>query len=274
MSTQQIGVKKPSKRKANAALKEHGRAKPLPFISTLSLTFDIPLRHSDIPKFRSAVLRRIREHRPDWPEERAALFHNHLPGDGGIMNRYPLVQYRSQGGRATLFGVNEGAEALDELFRALPEGPGDMAAWPVVDRDRDRHFTPAFCDDGRMVPYKIYGYIPFDPERYAEYKASPSMGGKLTIMEQALTNALVTTLKQLGLDPPGGVTIRAEINDLDRKFKARTHRMTTGNSQEELYLLAFDLGFSANVLLPDRLAIGRKKAEGYGWLYQLPRQSG
>ena len=75
-------------------------------IKTLTIQFDTPLRCSEIPLFRGAVISAI-------PSSNI-LFHNH---DGtSLRYSYPLIQYKRIGGKAAITCIGKGVDAMEELF--------------------------------------------------------------------------------------------------------------------------------------------------------------
>ena len=67
-------------------------------IKTLTIQFDTPLRRSEIPLFRGAIIAAI-------PSSNI-LFHNH---DGtSLRYSYPLIQYKRIGGRAAITCIGKG----------------------------------------------------------------------------------------------------------------------------------------------------------------------
>ena len=75
-------------------------------IKTLTIQFDTPLRQSEIPLFRGAIIAAI-------PSSNV-LFHNH---DGtSLRYSYPLIQYKRIGGKAAITCIGNGIDAMEELF--------------------------------------------------------------------------------------------------------------------------------------------------------------
>ena len=78
-------------------------------IRLATVLFDTKIASAEIPYFRGSVIRL---------SEGNALFHNHCAE--GFHYAYPLVQYKRIKGCAALMGINQGAEALAELFGGRP----------------------------------------------------------------------------------------------------------------------------------------------------------
>ena len=78
-------------------------------IKTLIIRFANPIRSKEIPFFRGAVIQSL--------EQKNILFHNHT--ENGFRYSYPLIQYKSLGGKAAIVCVDNGTEAIGEIFNNL-----------------------------------------------------------------------------------------------------------------------------------------------------------
>lgn len=229
-------------------------------LNTTSLTFDLPLRHDQINEWRGALA--------DFVGKENDLFHNHdLEQNGGsthYKHRYPLIQYRVYGERAAVFGINEGAKALDELRRngKLQQFKigGRNRPLEVVSRQREGGWHLQFTPKDKLQRYRIYRYLPFSPENYQRYKALFSVQEKMDFLQNLLVNHIVTFANEVGWKIPKDQKLELTINDLDRVKKVKVH---------DTLLMAFDLVFSVNATLPEGLGLGRKTAFGFGWIIPL-----
>ena len=78
-------------------------------IKILNVLFNNELRNDEVGLFRGAVLAKLQE-------ASSVLFHNHLGTN--FRYSYPLIQYKRQGGKASIVCLEEGTEAIGELFAA------------------------------------------------------------------------------------------------------------------------------------------------------------
>ena len=230
-------------------------------IHTLSVIFNLRLRQEELEAFRGAVIALAgRENE---------LFHNHNNQDeeaetNKFHHRYPLIHYRIQNHAASLFGINEGAEAIDKLLRskAFKEFKMNGRALPlnIIERQENSSFALSLSPKKQVFAYRIYNYLPFNPDNYHQYKALPNFVQKVQFIEKLLANHLVAFAHAMNWEFPGNRRLEVTIHDIDRIKKTEVLG---------IQMMAFDLVFSCNTLLPDRLGIGRKAAFGYGWLYRL-----
>ena len=230
-------------------------------IRTLSVIFNLRLRAEDLEAFRGAVIAVAgRENE---------LFHNHNNLDdeteqNKFHHRYPLIHYRIQNHAASLFGINEGAGAIDKLLRSKVFKEFKMNGRPIhlniTERQENSSFALALTAKKQVYAYRIYNYLPLNPDNYYQYKQLPDFAQKVKFIEKLLANHLVAFAHAVNWAFPKNRRLDAVIMDIDRIKK--TEVLGT-------QMMAFDLVFSCNALLPDRLGIGRKAAFGYGWLYRL-----
>ena len=78
----------------------------MPKIQSLILQFANDLSTAEIPKFRGAVIASL--------EQNNILYHNH--DDKGVIYKYPRIQYKRLHQKAAIVAINEGVEAIHELF--------------------------------------------------------------------------------------------------------------------------------------------------------------
>jgi hypothetical protein len=226
-------------------------------VRTLSLTFDLPLHPDDLEAFRGAVasLAGIGNN----------LFHNHnnaIDAQTPYLFRYPRIQYQMHNGCASLFGINEGADALDGLTRrnawrnfAVNGRPMPLR---VAELRENNNFRLGLLPQPQR--YRIYNYLPFTADNYTQYKQLPYLTEKVAMLERLLANHIVGFGRQVGWQWGDDQRLQVTLNDMDRVKK---HNILGTD------LMAFDLVFAANATLPDRLGLGRKPAFGCGWIYRL-----
>lgn len=230
-------------------------------IRTLSIIFNLDLKQNELEAFRGAVIALAgRENE---------LFHNHNNHDeetegSKFHYRYPLINYRIQNQAASLFGINEGAEAIDKLLRSKAFNEfrinGDPYPLHIIERQENSSFLLSVLPKKQVYTYRIYNYLPLKPDNYHHYKALPGFVQKVEFIEKLLANHLIAFANAVGWKIPGNRRLKVSLQDIDRIKKM----VALG-----IPMMAFDMVFTCNALLPDRLGIGRKAAFGYGWLYRL-----
>jgi hypothetical protein len=188
-----------------------------------------------------------------------SLLHNHREHEEEMQPpalNYSKIHYRSHDKHASMVGIDEGAELLLSLIqneKFVSDMDGLLNA-PMV------HEHELLLTDIQQS-YRLYKYIPLSPEHYKIYKNLNSFIEKISFIEEKLTAHLKFFLHQIsGWDTQKIDLVKVTIKDIDRITKESAF----GNP-----LMGFDMVFETNVSLPDKMALGRKIALGFGWLYRL-----
>lgn len=233
----------------------------MPTLHTLSIIFNLRLRQDELESFRGAMIA--------LAGRGNELFHNHNNQDEETANnkfhyRYPLIHYRIQNHCASLFGINEGAKGIDKLLRSKAFKEFKMNGRPlllnIIERQENSSFALSLTSKKQLHSYRIYNYLPLNPDNYHQYKELPNFIRKVEFIEKLLANHIVAFAQAVNWKFPQTRRLEVSIQDIDRIKKTEVLGVQ---------MMAFDLVFSANALLPDRLGIGRKTAFGFGWLYRL-----
>lgn len=227
-------------------------------LHTLSLTFNLPMYHNGIEAFRGAFA--------DLAGKDADLFHNHNNNgrdEAALIYRYPRIQYRVHNGMASIFAVNEGAAALNRMLEGNKlqhfKMGGKIMPLELKESREVQQFKATVSARGIMHQYRIYKWLPLNPANYALYKSKTNMVDKLQLLENILRGQIVAFADSIGWQLPQNRKIKVEINDLDRLSKVKVLGID---------MIAVDMLFSTNAMLPDRLGLGRKTAYGFGWIYR------
>ncbi|GAB4052780.1 CRISPR-associated endonuclease Cas6 [Spirosoma litoris] len=228
-------------------------------LKTLLVTFpNVLLRSGEIGRFRSFLNQQI-----GWQDD---LFHNHTEKPNGVIYRYPRIQYRVNRGKATLFGIQEGFDALNtfltEQLDNLPE-----AFWQVERKEQRTRLelTPTsqtyilhnwlglntiLNRDGSVLDLeKLYNELTGPDERRA-------------MLERILTAQLLKFCSEMGCRLPTG-QLQVTVNDIEETGLRRL-RSQTGQMQ----LRSFRVMYTSNLYLPDYISFGKGVSKGYGWQIQ------
>lgn len=218
-------------------------------LKTLSISFKHELWGQEIGRWRGAFLEMA-----GWQED---LCHNHKSKDG-YYYRYPLVQYRVQRGNAGLFAVNEGVDALQRVLATSDwelNWKGEKRTLTVEDLHLDEHYL-RFLTQPRT--YRLRHWMALNPENFRKWDAMRSVIPKMQMLQKLLENHTMATLWGVGFEPTERVEVA--LLDIDRKRTVTYH----GTS-----LVAFDVVFESNVLLPRGLGFGKAVSHGFGALELL-----
>ncbi len=231
-------------------------------ISTLTLEFNIPCLPQELKQFRGVIAEL-----GGWNND---LFHQHdnSGAQSKLLHRYPLIQYRSYKGKPYIYSINEGRDALMELWKSGAIEKYYAARGinlHIDDYDKPKQWLRLVpVQEQNLYRYRILQYVPFNNANYELYKSLPTYLNKVAFLERMLAQHLLGLAAALNWQwDKKQHRLTVTIDDIDRFEKVKEHN----NS-----FIAIDLVFYTNALLPDRIAIGNDMAFGKGWLHKQPRK--
>lgn len=226
-------------------------------LRTLALRFPaIPLLPRDIPRFRAGVCESAGMDND--------LFHNHADRNRRepVHNRPALVQYRVVRGRACVWGMGEGAIALERWWLSAPDALRfGGRTYPLHAAEvRRENTTLAMTEPGAWKYYRLHDYLPLNTDNYQRWLDNPSLVFRACLLESVLTGHL------LGFCQAAGwwltERLQTEVVDLHSRRKTRYH---------DNDLMKFELTYRCNLLLPDNIALGKAVSHGFGVQWPVPR---
>lgn len=214
------------------------------YVKTLILKFDIPLKQSEITRFRGAVVSQD-NNRDD------ILFHGHDGED--LRYAYPLIQYKAVDGRAAIVAVSEGTDALEQM------------TYPFVRTIKlgEKEMTTTLCESmacstnvdysPQPVRYTITNWMPLNKENYEAYVHTDDMAERLQLLKRMLTGNILSFAKGIGLH------LESELKVSIISF--REGRPLIFKRQK---MMAFNAEFSVNLRLPQLIGLGKGVSVGFG----------
>lgn len=180
------------------------------------------------------------------------LFHQH-DANGKPLYRYPLVQYRWQGGQGLVVGWGAAASrllALPWLDLTLQLGEESVT---VGDAALTLRYEP-FGVSEQLLPYRLVTpALLLKSENYRRYQGLDERGQRAE-RDRLLVSNLLTAMR--GLDIHFPVQLYAV-------FTRSRLRPCHYKGQE---LIGIDGEMACNAVLPEGLAIGHAVSHGFGWL--------
>ena len=180
------------------------------------------------------------------------LFHQH-DANGKPLYRYPLVQYRWQGGQGLVVGWGAAASrllALPWLDLTLQLGEESVT---VGDAALTLRYEP-FGVSEQLLPYRLVTpALLLKSENYRRYQALDERGQRAE-RDRLLVSNLLTAMR--GLDIHFPVQLYAA-------FTRSRLRPCHYKGQE---LIGIDGEMACNAVLAEGLAIGHAVSHGFGWL--------
>lgn len=220
----------------------------------LCVQFDIPLKQREVPLFRGAVVAKVgREH---------DLFHNHIDANQ-YMHRYPLIQYKVLGGRASIVCLGEGTAEIHQLFEKqdwslqIGEREEKMAIYSL----ELKQFELAWHE--KMLAYRIHDWIGLNQANYAIYQTLPTEAEKTEFLEKRLIGHILGFAGAMDwhIDAPVQVRLLDDMRIQPVRLKDQK-------------LMGFSATFLTNVFLPYHIGLGGKSALGFGTVKKASNSKG
>ena len=213
-------------------------------IKTLTIQFDTPLRRSEIPLFRGAIIAAI-------PSSNI-LFHNH---DGSSLRyAYPLIQYKRIGGKAAITCIGEGVDAMGEFFSInkdykirLGEETRNLPLQNIQAQQ-----TEIQCWDCKF-DYRIRDWLPLNEKNYNVFNETTDIIDRINILEKILVGNILSLAKGLSMNISSTITV--SITDIENIRDIRYKRVP---------LRCMDIRFRRNISLPNFIGIGKHTSVGFG----------
>jgi hypothetical protein len=183
-----------------------------------------------------------------------SLFHNHNETNSQTRTTYPLVLYQHHNEMFFVTGINEGAQALSELF-AIYHQAVQISNTLLLGFSLYKAQETEIAKNGKMHTYRIHNYLALDARTHKLYEQASAVQ-KIQLLEQTLQKHFENDMfKYLNIAVESPVVEITRMNTEPKSITYKTHRY-----------LSFDLDFSADVQLPAFMALGTVKAFGYGMI--------
>lgn len=225
----------------------------MPYVRVVRVTFDTPLKSSEIPAFRGAVVDLVgRDH---------VLYHNHL-NDQKFHYAYPLIQYQSIRGKAGLVSIHAGSEQIHRLFENNMGliRIGQESRSLQVENIKINRFDVGVRD--KKFHYRLKSWLPLNEANYQEYQSQAGLASRLAMLEKILVGNILSFAK--GIEWSIQERVELEITDLEKVYPI---------TRKGKSLLAFDLAFSTNVFLPSDIGLGKSVSVGFGVVSHVKNQT-
>lgn len=217
----------------------------------LIVQFSNEITPQEIQFFRGAVIASL--------NEKDILFHNHT--ESGVVYRYPRIQYKRIHKKAAIVCVKEGIKSIGELFCAesyhykFGEREVDMR----IDTINTYQTDIDFCEEPKR--YRLLNWLPLNSENYKEYQAIEGMAQRITFLEEKLVGNLLSFFTEMGFRAEQKIELH--ITDITGQRLAH---------YKGVKLMAFDIEFKVNLVLPQYIGLGKSASIGYGTLTRITNQ--
>jgi hypothetical protein len=206
-------------------------------------TFDNRISEEELPYFRGCMIKESCGN---------PLFHNHK--EDNYNYTYPLVQYKRDGNRTLMVGINEGGEAIESLLRDkgnIPCSLGNRKTELQLIGTRSQIIP--IGQTSTPHTYTIRGWIPLNSDNYQSYQQTTSLVERVKMLEKILTGNILSFAKGIGVQID--YRIHCSIVQLDEE-KPFTYK--------GIMLKSFTAQFRTNIELPDYIGLGKSISLGKG----------
>ena len=213
-------------------------------VDLTTLTFPtLRLRPSDAGKLRGYFARAFGED--------SILFHNHT-AEEGFRYAYSLIQYKVIRGVPTIVGVGEGAGLVMDAFMHVDTLTLAEQTVAVDEKELEVKKVGAGVV-GQLHEYRLATPLfAFNQRNYAEFSKLPE-AARSPFFTRLFTSHLITALRGIGctVTPEHPIMISLRLRPKMVGMKNQRMQMYTGS-------------FTANVILPAGLGIGKSTSKGFG----------
>lgn len=210
----------------------------------MRLVLEQPLKPSEIPSFRGAVIRKVGED--------LDVFHNHK-GSEGYVYRFPLIQYKLIHGKAALFCIEEGMEEVYRLFEGRKKNLVVNGKKVPLKLDKLNIASFTFNVWNRKFTYNIFNWLALNQKNFVILQSLHNEEEKKNFLARILVGNILSMAKTLNWHIEK--TIEAQILDIMREKKVRF---------KSIPFTAFDVRFTTNVSLPEYIGLGKGASHGFG----------
>ncbi len=206
--------------------------------------FKQPLAPYEISKLRAAVISQLK---PD-----SLLYHHHL--GKRFLFKYPLIQYKSIGGKASILYLGKAIEHIASLFYNLKKEvilpSGDRVNFEIK-RIVAKLYQLKFHD--HFESYILSNWLPLQGENYIKYRQLNHENEKIKFLKKMLKGNILTFAKGVEWKVEGEIQI-PKIEILKEQWI----------SYKDTKMLGFQAKFSTNIFLPPYIGLGKGASKNYG----------
>lgn len=221
-------------------------------IKTLHISFNLPIYHREIPRWRGAFLEM-----GAWEDDH---FHNH-DGERFFHYRYPFIQYRvMKNGYAGIFAIGEGVERLQKVLT--------NNAWTINWKGTPRRLVVEELDMreehidilAHQKAYKVYKWLALNQKNHEKWLRCKNLVQRAELLEGILYGHLFRFCKNIDFDLQSQLVVN--LQNIKQVDLVKSHKVN---------VLAFNALYDTNLDLPESIGIGKAVSHGFGW--QVPAES-
>lgn len=221
-------------------------------VRVLKLDFDANVLPQDIPKLRGAIIEKT--------ERAKILFHNHLD-DNKFRYAYPLIQYKSIKGKASIICIDEGTEEIHALFRTKDMNLkiGDKNQNLLMSGLNAKFFNIQTQD--RLLEYNSYKWLGLNSENFEKYIELKDIDEQKRFLEKIMIGNILALAEGIGYKVKNDIKVYITMIESVKMVRYKNAKM-----------LSFNLRFKTNFFIPNYLGLGKGASIGFGNVMQIRRE--
>lgn len=224
-------------------------------VNVFVVKFCNEIKFHEVPLLRGAVLKLI-------GDDVEVLYHNHTD-DSTFRYSYPLIQYKRIRGRAAVFCIADGTNAVGQLLSSesydvmLGDRPVTLEIDSVSPR---RNIVQTWDSEFR---YYLRNWLPLNSQNYQEYRRLEGLAERVAFLENILVGNLLSFAKGVGIEVEGKIYCKLQVVEEPRIAKVKGVKV-----------MSFDVQFCTNMSLPDYMGLGKHVSIGYGTVARVRSREG
>lgn len=179
------------------------------------------------------------------------MFHHH--SKNGLLYRYPNIQYKIIKGKPLLIGVGKGAEILENTFFE----DGEILLGNTMYRVLQRNIQNSYEEFGYTIEKAEYCFftpwIALSQKNYAHFYQTKNNEEKRNLLTRILIGNILSMGKSVDYRFQEPISVDLQVIWNKGRLK-------------DTSVMFFSGSFTANVLLPDFLGLGKSVSRGFGTL--------
>lgn len=221
-------------------------------IRVLIARYNANIQHQEIPLFRGAIIASV-------GNDENLLYHNHIDNQT-LRYKYPLIQYKRIEGKAAIVYINEACELLKRHL-SMDEMRLSLGTKTITTRLENVAADEVWMNTtNKYIRYEVRSWIPFNSENHDTYTHLIGLIDKLSLLQKILTGNILSMAKGLGITIEDNLDV--VITNIEKTFVVKN---------KGIELLAFNVSFIANIVLPEYVGIGKAVSKGNGTIINLSK---
>lgn len=181
------------------------------------------------------------------------ILHHHL--EKSCLYKYPLVQYKIIEGTPVIFGLNEGAVALADIYKQINELKLGTNIYKIIEkRVIENHQKFCFSEKERKYRF-ISPWIALNEKNFKEYK-NLSKKEQILLLHKILIGNILSVAKAFEYVVLSELKVKTKVKPLTVKYKG-------------IPMIGFTGDFKINFELPEFIGLGKGVSQGFGTVKKI-----